>query len=93
MRLHEWRKDPVAVESAKKVLKGGTMKKLLEIANQEAPILRHSVPFGAPPTDYAYAHGMQRGFVYALEVIQRAGVLECELPDPPESTFSPENLG
>lgn len=89
--LNDWTNDSTAIASAKKVLQGETFKLMMEVMQSEMPLTKIPLPFGAAATDYAYAHGMQKGYDYALRILKAMGESSPELPQEPEATFSAKN--
>ena len=91
MTLNDWTNDPKAVESAKTLQRGETYTMMMEVMRSEMPLTKIPLPFGASPTDYAYAHGMQKGYDYALRILKAMGESSPEMPQEPEATFSSQN--
>lgn len=91
MTLKNWTTTPSAVAAAVELQSTETYKQMLEVLMEEMPLSRVPLPFGSCATDYAYAHGMQKGYEYALKVLRALGQHAAQLPREPESTFSASN--
>lgn len=91
MTLTEWCNSPTAVANAHALQQNATYIEMMNVMREEMPLVRIPLAFGASATDYAYAHGMQKGFEYALKVLKALGQSSPELPQEPEATFSPTN--
>jgi len=91
MTLNDWTKDSSAVASARELQQTETYSSMMEVMHSETPLSKIPIPFGAAPTDYAYAHGMQKGYEYAMKILKALGQSAPELPQEPEATFSSQN--
>jgi len=91
MTLTEWCNTPTAVANAQALQQNTTYIDMMNVMREEMPLVRIPLAFGASATDYAYAHGMQKGFEYALKVWKAMGQTAPEMPQEPEATFSPIN--
>ena len=91
MTLAEWTASASAVDKARKLMHGATFRAMVEVLRDEAPLVRVPLPFGSTATDYAYAHGMQKGYEFALKVLKAMGETTPEMPEEPEATFSRSN--
>jgi predicted dienelactone hydrolase len=91
MTLTEWTNTASAIEQARELMAGETFKEMMGVMAEEMPLVRVPLPFGSTATDYAYAHGMQKGYEFALKVIKALGQAAPELPVEPEATFSRSN--
>jgi predicted dienelactone hydrolase len=91
MTLAEWTASASAVDKARKLMHGTTFRAMVEVLRDEAPLVRVPLPFGSTATDYAYAHGMQKGYEFALKILKATGETTPEIPEEPEATFSRSN--
>jgi|TARA_R100001163_G_scaffold55588_1_gene43098 hypothetical protein len=91
MNLNEWTQTAAAVANARVLMEGQTFKEMMEVMRDEMPLVRVPLAFGASATDFAYAHGMQKGYEFALKVLKAMGESAPELPKEPEATFSSTN--
>jgi hypothetical protein len=91
MTLTEWTGSPSSVEEARELMGGATFKAMKDVLHEESPMVRVPLPFGSSATDYAYAHGMQKGYEFALKVLRAMGQSAPEMPEEPEATFSRSN--
>jgi hypothetical protein len=91
MKLQEWTSNPTAVASAKKLQESETWSKMMDVLADEMPLTSIPLAFGSSATDYAYAHGMQKGYEYTRKILIALGETAPEMPKEPESTFSAEN--
>lgn len=92
MRLTDWTKNKTAIADARQLQNTPIYKMMQEVLAEETPLSRVPIPFGASPTDFAYAHGMQKGYEYALKILRALGTEAPEIPQEPEATFSNTNL-
>lgn len=91
MDLKEWKSKPTAVQHAKRIQSTETYKEMIGVLREEAPLNRTGLPFGAMPTDYAYALGMQKGYDHAMKVLAAMGEASPAMPEEIEATFSKDN--
>ena len=91
MKLLEWTNDPTAVANARQLQESETWNAMMEVLADEMPLSTVPLAFGSTATDYAYAHGMQKGYEYTCKILKALGETAPELPKEPESTFSAEN--
>lgn len=91
MTLNDWTNDSTAVASARELQQTETYNAMMKVMQEEAPLSKVPIPFGATATDYAYAHGMQKGYEYAMKILKALGQTAPELPQEPEATFSSNN--
>ena len=91
MTLTEWTASASAVDKARKLMGGATFKAMEGVLRDEAPMVRVPLPFGSSATDYAYAHGMQKGYEFSLKVLRAMGESAPDMPEEPEATFSRSN--
>jgi len=91
MTLTEWTTTAAAVANARKLMEEQTFKEMMEVMREEMPLVRIPLAFGASATDYAYAHGMQKGYEYNLKILKALGESAPERPKEPEATFSSNN--
>ena len=91
MTLNDWTSDSSAIASARELQQTETYSAMMEVMQGEMPLSKIPIPFGAAPTDYAYAHGMQKGYEYAMKILKALGQSAPELPQEPEATFSSQN--
>ena len=91
MTLAEWTASASAVDKARKLMHGAPVRAMVEVLRDEAPLVRVPLPFGSTATDYAYAHGMQKGYEFALKILKAMGETAPEMPEEPEATFSRSN--
>ena len=91
MTLNDWTNDSSAIASARELQQTETYSSMMEVMQGEMPLSKVPIPFGAAPTDYAYAHGMQKGYEYAMKILKALGQSAPELPQEPEATFSSRN--
>ena len=91
MKLSDWTNDSTAIASARELQQSQTYTEMMNVMREEMPLSKVPIPFGAAPTDYAYAHGMQKGYEYAMKILKALGQTAPELPQEPEATFSSRN--
>ena len=91
MNLNEWTQTAAAVANARVLMEGQTFKEMMEVMRDEMPLVRVPLAFGASATDFAYAHGMQKGYEFALKVLKAMGESAPELTKEPVATFSSYN--
>ena len=91
MNLQEWTGTATAVDQARSLMNKKTFKEMMEVMREEMPLVRVPLAFGASATDFAYAHGMQKGYEFALKILKATGETTPELPKEPEATFSSNN--
>lgn len=91
MTLNDWTNDSTAVASARELQQTETYSAMMKVMQEETPLSKVPIPFGATATDYAYAHGMQKGYEYAMKILKALGQTAPELPQEPEATFSSNN--
>jgi hypothetical protein len=91
MKLTDWTNNKSAIADARQLQSTEIYKMMQEVLAEETPLSRVPIPFGASPTDFAYAHGMQKGYEYALKVLKALGAEAPEIPQEPEATFSSSN--
>ena len=89
--LQKWITDPTAVAAAQKIQSTETFGRMMDVMREESPLSRNHIPFGATATDFAYAHGMQKGYEYAIKLLKAMAQQAPELPTEPEATFSKAN--
>lgn len=89
--LAQWIKTPSAIKHAQRLQSTETFKEMMNVMEEEKPLNRTGLPFGALPTDYAYALGMQKGYDHALKVLKAMGQTAPEPPEEIEATFSKDN--
>ena len=92
MTLTEWTASATSVDKARKLMSGATFRAMEEVLRAESPLVRVPLPFGASATDFAYAHGMQKGYEFTLKVLKAMGEATPQLPEEPEATFSRSNI-
>ena len=91
MKLSDWTNDSTAIASARELQQSQTYTEMMNVMREEMTLSKVPIPFGAAPTDYAYAHGMQKGYEYAMKILKALGQSAPELPQEPEATFSSQN--
>ena len=91
MTLAEWTASASAVDKARTLMHVATFLAMVEVHRDAAPLVRVPLPFGSTATDYAYAHGMQKGYEFALKILKAMGETAPEMPEEPEATFSRSN--
>lgn len=91
MTLNDWTGKPTLIEKAAELQQTPIYKEMIQVMREEMPLSKIPLPLGSNGTDFAYAHGMQKGFEYALKTLEALGQTAPELPQEPEATFSVNN--
>ena len=69
LNLQSFRNDPTLIEAQTRLQSTKAFRQMMEVLQQELPA-KTSLPFGSNGTDFACAHGMEVGYLRAIETIK-----------------------